>query len=241
MLRIQADDIAIMANNLDRIHRSAFPVAVRNTLNNMAYKMQQKEIAKSAENFFDYKRTNIVRNLSRFSKAQGFDVKRMQSRAGIVPKPRREKVASGLAAQEFGGKVEGKSVPTLRARGGSVSSKVRQLNRLGSNKGIVDARHHKRERFVARAWIAYRHKKLLMTKSNYSQVFVLARVGHFNRRRGQNPEIGLNWLYSVHDKGKEIRRQRKKPFVKEAYIKTMNGFSKEFVKQAEKKLKLKKK
>jgi hypothetical protein len=116
-MKIKSDELAIIANKLDRISRSDFPLAVRATLNNMAFTMQKSELIKSANREFDYNRTSIIKNLSWADKATGFNIKNMKSRAGIRIRPNRRKVAEGLASQEKGCEIDSRTVPTIKSRG----------------------------------------------------------------------------------------------------------------------------
>jgi hypothetical protein len=228
-LIIKSDELAIISNRLEKLGRSDFPIAVRSTLNNMAFKMQKTELPKSANIEFDYNRTNIVKNLSWATKAKGFNVKNMRSQAGIRSRPNRQKVAKGLASQEVGGKIEGRTTPTTKARGGSVSSKVRPSNRLG-NRTVIDARLRRREKFIAAASTAKKQKALLLVKTNSGAAY--ARVSKFRRRKKAEPQIKLNWLYSLHNDDKKISVSNTRKFVKKAYINTMKGFLNEFKRQA---------
>lgn len=235
-IKIKSDELAIIANKLDRMHKSDLPIAVRSTLNEMAFRMKKKEIADSAKREFDYKRTNIVQNLTRFEKAKGFDIARMKSKAGITEQPRRQKVARGLAAQEKGGKLQGKSTPTLKARGGSASSKVRKANRMQSNR-MVDARNARRQNFIAAAAIAKKNNQFLLVSTNSGSVDAVARVSRFTRKKRGNPNIKLRWMYSIHHNDKSISPSNTRKFMKKAYIRTMNDFHAEFIRQANKRLK----
>lgn len=231
-LIINSKEFATVANKLDRLSRSDLPIAVRSTLNNMAFRMQKSELRESARKEFDYTRTNIVQNLSYATKAQGFNMRNMKSEAGIRERPNRQRVAKGLASQEFGGEVESKTVPTKRARGGSESSKVRPSLRLG-NKAIVDARLKRRSDFISAASAAKKSGSLLMTKTNNSQVAAIARVSRFTRRKKKNPNIKLTWLYRYQMDDKKINPADKRQFTKRAYQETMKHFSDEFYKQAD--------
>ena len=232
-IKIKSNDIAIMANRIDRMHKSDLPIAVRSTLNNMAFRMQKTEIAKSAERTFDYKRTNVVRNLSYATKATGFDIKRMRSISGIRELPNRQRVARGLAAQEVGGRIEGKSTPKLGARGGSPSNKVRRANKLSSN-NTINARNKRRNKYIATAVMAKQTGSFLIIATRSGSA--VARVSRITRKKNGAINIRLRWMYQLHDDNKEIKRSNTKKFMKKAYLVTMTGFNAEFHKQAHRRL-----
>lgn len=233
MLRIKSDQIAIVANKLERSGKYELPVVVRRTLNNLAFNMKNVQLEKSAKESFDYNRTNIVKALSWTTKASGNNIRTMKSIAGIRKRTGKQKVAKGLAAQEIGGKVPGKSTPNLNARGGSVSRKVRGSNILG-DKAMISARNKRKSRFMARAYMAKKTGALLVVGLTSSKS-AIAKVSRFTRRKKKQPNIKLRWLYSVHS-GKTIKSSDRRPFVKKAYNYTMKGFGDEFLKQAQKRL-----
>lgn len=222
-----------MANRLDRMSRHDFPIAVRSTLNQMAFRMQKTEISKSAKREFDYKRTNIVQNLAWATKAKGLNISRMQSDAGIRERPGRQKVARGLAAQEVGGRLGSSTTPKLKARGGSPAKKVRKANLLKSNKA-VDARNKRRQKFIAAAYAAKQTGSFLVVATRTGKA--IARVSRFTKKKNGNLSIRLTWLYTIHNKEKEIKSSNTRKFIKKAYKTAMNGFNKEFTNQANRRL-----
>lgn len=231
-LLIDTDNLVVFANRLDRMSRHDLPIAVRSTLNEMAFRMKKTEIAKSAAQEFEYKRTNVIQSLTRFEKAKGFDINRMFSRAGITEQPRRQMVARGLEAQETGGDVEGELVPTKKARGGNLGSKVRGPNKANPN--WIDARGLRKNRFIAAAALAKRRRTLLITST--SQGAAVARVTGFNlRKRGGRGKIKLTWMYGI--KNKKIPSSKRVPFVRKAHTRTMLNFDNEFIRQANRRLK----
>lgn len=232
-IKIKSDEIAIMANRLDKMSRSDFPIAVRSTLNNMAFRMQKVEISKSAEREFDYKRTNIVSNLSWATKASGFNISKMKSEAGIVERPNRQRVARGLAAQEVGGRIQGRSTPKLSARGGSAAKKVRRTNQLQNNR-LINARNKRRDKYIAAASMAKQTGSLLVISTKSGSA--VARVVRFTRKKNNAVNIRLKWMYQLHNEDKRIEPSKTRKFIKKAYIKTMNGFNSEFMRQAERRL-----
>lgn len=127
---------------LERLNRSAFPVAVRQTLNDAAFLTKQM-VPRVAGQKFTTRQKNFFRAFSIVQKAQGFNVNGMVAIAGIDATKGSE-VADGLEQQEIGGTIVGrKLIPHDMGRiSGSYSKKVKAKNRF-RNINIATARNRK--------------------------------------------------------------------------------------------------
>lgn len=233
MLKLKSDEIAIITNKLQKAGKYEFPVVVRSTLNNLAFDMKDRQLKKSADEVFDYNRTNIIKALSWTTKAKGNNVRTMKATAGVRNRTGRQKVAKGLAAQEVGGKVPGKTTPTLKARGGNISRKVTGANRLKRH-AMISVKTKKKEKFMAGAYMAKKRNAFLVVGISPT-TSAIAKVTRFTRRKKKQPNIKLKWLYSIHQ-SKVIKPSNRRPFVKKAYNYTMKGIGPEYMKQAKKRL-----
>lgn len=123
--------IALTAK-LERLHRSAFPVAVRSTLNDAAFKTKSL-IPKAASGKFTIRQNNLYKKFVVVNKAKGFNLGSMAAVVGIDgASSKGKRVAQGLAAQETGGTVRSrKLLPMDQARiSGSYGKKLRAKNRF---------------------------------------------------------------------------------------------------------------
>lgn len=166
-LNVHTDANVILANKLQKLNRSAFPVAVRQALDSTAFEMKKKEIERSANKRFQKRHPgNIYRRFTRVKKAQGFDVSKMEASAGWTDFPNSD-FAENQKAQQHGGKIDGRTfIPTNEARSGSGQVKARfRLSRL-KNQRIIDAKkvdsrkgkggsraklHNRKQKFVVSA------------------------------------------------------------------------------------------
>jgi hypothetical protein len=127
------NDAAIaLTAKLEKLHRSAFPVAVRSTLNDAAFKAKGN-IPKLAGQKFTIRQNNLYKKFIVVDKARGFDMRSMAAVVGIDGRPgKTSKVTDGLAKQESGGTVSGrKLIPMDQARiSGSYGKKLRAKNRF---------------------------------------------------------------------------------------------------------------
>ena len=141
---VNTDAAIALTAKLERLHRSAFPVAVRGTLNDAAFNTK-KRIPKAADGKFTIRQNNLFRKFVTVEKAKGFDLNKMAASVGIdASKSRTKKVAEGLAAQERGGMVNSrKLLPMNQARiSGSYGKKLRAKNRF-NRINIAESRRRK--------------------------------------------------------------------------------------------------
>ena len=131
------NDAAIsLKANLERLNKSAFPSAVRNTLNSATFDMKRKTVLQSArKNFNAVKEPKLLRNSLLVDKATGFDVNKMESTIGLVKlNGNLEAYVSGLEKQEKGGVIDTGSRYLKGARGGNkANGRVRRENYYDKN------------------------------------------------------------------------------------------------------------
>ncbi|PXX26288.1 hypothetical protein C7967_11550 [Thalassospira sp. 11-3] len=127
---VNMDGIIKLTSKLERLNRSAFPVAVRQTLNNAAFTTKEL-VPKVAAQKFTTRQNNFFRAFSVVDKATGFNVNNMRAVAGINA-AKGDKVADGLEQQETGGVVEGrKLIPHNMGRiSGAYGKKLKAKNRF---------------------------------------------------------------------------------------------------------------
>lgn len=106
-INVNNDAVVQLTNKLEKISRSAFPVAIRQTLTNTARDMKTRSILIVSSKEFTNRSKNFFKVFSGFIPASGFNVNSMRATVGIFPKGNQS--ARDLEAQEFGGKVSGRS------------------------------------------------------------------------------------------------------------------------------------
>lgn len=133
-LNVNTDAAIQLTAKLEKLHRSAFPSAVRNTLNDLAFEAK-KQIPLEANDQFTIRQKNLFNRFSIVEKASGFNVGSMVSKVGIDGS-KLTTIAEGLEKQETGGTITGsKLIPNDKARiSGSYAKKVKMKNRLSGIK-----------------------------------------------------------------------------------------------------------
>ena len=180
---------------LTDLHRSAFPVAIRQTLNNLAFDTKEKQILKTAGQIFTVRDKNFLKRFSKTKKANGFDVNSFQAQAGMVGEETKD-----FHELEQGGAVESEAVPQLGARtSGSESKKVRKTFRFGERKILrVERGKQHNSDFIKKAYLAKRDKKLLGRYGNVYQV-----TGFRKNKKDALPKIKMKLLYKE-PRGKKV-------------------------------------
>ncbi|KKN42121.1 hypothetical protein LCGC14_0716250, partial [marine sediment metagenome] len=74
ILNVNTDEVVRYSNKLEKLHRSAFPIAIRGTLNNAAFDVKQKTMPVSAEKEFVNRQPNFFKANSKVNMAKGFNV-----------------------------------------------------------------------------------------------------------------------------------------------------------------------
>lgn len=200
---VNNDAVIGFTAKLEKLNKSAFPNAVRNTLNKAAFETK-KQIPKTAEKKFITRQASFFKRFSTVEKANGFNVDKMVSTVGIDASKNRE-LAENLESQEFGGMVNGKKlIPHDQARvSGSQNKRVsvqNRLNKVDIYDGTKAFKAHKgtrKSKFVAAVMgTAKSGKKHMMIKTgNTGMVYEVTNVHQNIKSRKVNFKIKK--LYSV--------------------------------------------
>lgn len=236
------------AIKLQSMKRSAFPNAVRETLNKSALNVKQKTMPVSAKNAFTERSRNFFKANSKVDFAKGYDIKTMKATVGFIS----EKLKGGsnfavkdLEQQEEGGKIKGRSfMPLDSARAGKSNKKlVLKKNRIENvlkNEGnIIKV---KRSGNAKQAWIksAFVAKKL-----HGSEAYVLGRSRDGRQTlsridsisssiKGKKLNITRTALYS-YIKGKAVKASGT-GFMKRASFESAKNMNDVFVEEAKKQI-----
>ena len=231
ILNVNTDEVVKYSNKLEKLHRSAFPIAIRGTLNNGAFDVKKNTMPVSAEKEFTIRRKNFFKANSRVNMAKGFNVRTMQAIIGFIGT---QQAVEDLEQQEHGGKIKGRAfIPLDVARGGSNTRPVRPSNRLTRITNIVNARKirgkTKQQKFI----------KAVMTAGVGGYV-----IGNFTpkilwkitgiTKRGTKTKIKKKPVYS-YEKGRDVNVSATN-FMKKATLKTAKKLEGFYIKQAKKQI-----
>lgn len=159
-VNINTDATVWFTNQLERMGRSALPVAIRTALNSTAFDVKKNTMPAKAKAKFVNRRPNFFKANSRVEMAKGFNIDAMQSKVGFISnnlKGGDNFAVKDLEKQEHGGNIGGRRfIPLRGARSGKNDNKlVKPKNRLSSIKKIYNVANAKgknnREKFVRTA------------------------------------------------------------------------------------------
>jgi hypothetical protein len=136
---INTDAAVVMTNKLEKLHRSALPVAIRRTLDNAAFDVKTRTLLGVTTKTFVNRKKNFFKAKSRVVKAKGFNVSSMKSTVGFIDGD--EQAVDDLEKQERGGSIKGRSfVPLNTARkGGTNKGEVENKYRTTKFKNVIRA------------------------------------------------------------------------------------------------------
>ena len=112
---INTDEVVVLTQKLEQLHRSAMPVAVRQSLNRAAFNMKTKGVSEMAGRKFIIRRPTFIKSHIGYNKSPNtFDINKMVSEVGIIQGKSRS--GDQLEKQEFGGRISDRNVPTIHVR-----------------------------------------------------------------------------------------------------------------------------
>jgi len=167
-----------LTNKLEQIRKSAFPLAVRGTLNAAAFDVKMNTLEQSATRNFIRRVPTFFKRFSGVSKANGLNVDSMQSEVGMTAQGVSKVVPAirHLAQQEEGGDI-GEGLHYLKAtRGGNNARKVTKAQYYNKNKNVrgkFKRATTQSSKFVAAAYVALKQKKRLAFKDSRGTRFTL--------------------------------------------------------------------
>jgi hypothetical protein len=209
--RIDTKESEDFANKLQKMHRSAFPSAIRGTLNKTIFDVKTKTMPKSADDAFVKRQPNFFKANSRFENAIGFNINSMKAVVGFVEnglKGGNNYAVQDLEEQEHGGTIDKKSfIPLPGARkGGGMNGLVKPNSRLSGIKKLIDVRKiktkNKRARFAAAMAIAGRGGHVLSERTVW-RVDSLRKTGKgvvykktklYNFKKGRKVQVETTWF-----------------------------------------------
>lgn len=185
-INVNTDEMVVMTNKLEKLHRSAFPSAVRGTLNSLAFNMKQHTLLSTTQSTFTTRQKNFFKANSKVFVAKGFDIRSMEATVGMVEgrlKGGNNYAVKNLVQQEIGGDIGGKSLIPISV--GARTSKSYQKNvkkdkRVGSIRGVINARRMSGAN----------------DKEKYTKAAIRAGVGGYVLSPDKNPD-GSRTLYLI--------------------------------------------
>lgn len=206
VFNVNSDEVIGLVAKLERLNKSAFPSAVRNTLNNAAFETK-KNIPKVAATKFITRQKSFFKKFSIVDKADGFSVNSMAATVGIN-KSLDPELAKNLEAQELGGTVKArKLVPhdhsrTSEDKAKRVSSKnyINKVEAHNANKAFRAHRGTRRSKFIAAIMSTAKAGKrhMLLSSGRRGMVYEVNSISSNRKtKKTRKTKFKLKKLYAV--------------------------------------------
>jgi hypothetical protein len=242
-LNINTDAVVKYTNKLEKIQKSALPIAIRSTLNDAVFDVKTRTMPASAKTEFEQRRKNFFTANSKFDPAKGLSINSMKATVGFYENKLIDQSTNysvkDLEQQERGGKIDGKSfIPMSPSRIGGTGN-VRPNARLKAikEKNIVVSRNlskgkSKAEKFILAIYKAGPGGYVLGGDTRGENI--LWRVNSLSSVL-KTKKLDITPLYD-YVKGRSIK-VNKTDFMKEASLKTAKRLPEFYIKNAQKQLK----
>lgn len=257
---INTNSSVVFTNKLEKLHRSALPVAVRGTLNDMVFDVKTKTMPASSFAEFEHREKNFFKANSKFAQAQGFNIKSMEASVGFYENKLKNQstnfAVKDLEQQESGGNIEHKAfIPMKAARKGAKgivranarmdqigdhvidAKKVRSISGHSAPNLLNTVRKQKLIRAAIKAHRVWGNSAYVLGNPNAAgrqTLFKVEDVYSLNTDKNRKLHIKLTALYNV-KKGRSVNVQ-KTGFMHEASINTVKKSDDFYINQALKQL-----
>lgn len=168
---INTEASVLMVNKLEAIHKSAFPLAVRGTLNAAAFDVKKRTLDISATQNFIRRSPTFFKRFSAVYPATGYAVNSMKSEVGMTDQGERkaQTAIKQMVQQEIGGTINDGLDYLAASRAGNNRRKVVKSKYYSKNRTVRGKFKYQgttKSRKVAAAYVAFREGKQLSLKIN---------------------------------------------------------------------------
>lgn len=247
IFEIDSSAVDKYAKQLTQLHRSALPIAIRNTLNGAAFNVKQGTLLEFAKKNFVNRDKNFFKANSTVKMATGFDIAKMESIVGMHEKNlagNNNFAIKDLEQQEHGGKIGGKTFIAMRGArtGRNTNKKVRNNARMGSIPDRVTSVNRrsassKSQQFIRAAMYSLKHGDGYVlghqTKGGGRTLWKIDSVSINLKNRRM--KLKATALYNV--KSNRSVSVKGKHFMEKAAEKSAKGMPIRFKREAEKQIK----
>jgi len=246
-ININSDELIKYTVKLEKLSKSALPVAVRQTLNTMAFETKKK-IPLEADKHFIIRSPGFFRAFSRVDMAKGFNIKGMISKAGMTEGKRggpSEQAGRDMLQQQVGGSIGGRTFIALdfARTSGDQKKRVRKDNRITGINRIIDtklskgrtprARLIKTSLYVVDKFQGDPGTVVKHTDKGKTTLYRVKRGSGTLKIRTSDGLIGLTPIYSMKT-GRSVSPKTPVPFVRNVSVKIAKNGDRIFAKHAKK-------
>ena len=243
ILNVNTDEVVRYSNKLEKLHRSAFPIAIRGTLNNAAFDVKQKTMPVSAEKEFVNRQPNFFKANSKVNMAKGFNVRTMQAEIGFTTDKLKgsNQAVEDLEQQEHGGIIKGRTFIPNRTGVKAATAFNKNVKRTNRVTSILAQKRIKLRKQKGSNWAIRAIKASIKAGvGGLVQDWKPGRGGLVWRVKSIK-RIGLNTRFERVDllyinKSGNVRIKTATGFMKKATLKTAKKLEGFYIKQAKKQI-----
>jgi len=247
---VDISNLQHLSKQLKTLSKSAFPVAIRKTLNDAGFNTKLKTIPKSSEKTFKKRQPNFFKANSKVIPATGFNVQTMKSEVGFFSNSLRgnnNRAVKDLEQQEHGGAIPRKDFiaedGARQTKGGlvkanrrlgklpSLTGKVAVASSMGMVRGKMKPIKSKKQRFIRAMFLA--KKKFggyVLGNKNNNGSKTLSLITELSNSGG-NIKFKRTPLYNV-NKGRAVK-VKETNFMKRASYESSLQMNKMFISNAQ--------
>lgn len=236
-LNINTNGCVVLTNKLEKISRSALPVAIRGALNQTVKDIKQNTMPASARDKFNQRQKNFFTANSKFEYAKGFKINDMKAMVGFYENKLSNATTNfavkDLEEQEHGGGIGSKAFIPMAASRISGKGNVKAAFRLKKirERGFVDMRKQraatKSERFIKAVFKAGSGGFVLGSTKNGENI--LWRINSLSSKINTK-NLDLTPLYD-YSKGRSVKVHAT-AFMKQATMVSANRMESYYISQA---------
>lgn len=175
-LDVNTSAVTRYTERLEELNRSAFPVAVRQTLNDAAFDVKNRTLTKSANKNFTRRSPNFFKTFSRVEKATGFNINSMRSVVGMSANGKKsaKTAIDNMEKQESGGRISDGAAYLKDARGGSNAKRVNKSSYFNSGRKLTGPSRSKnaKSQFIANAFMSKKLNAKFSVKTNEGRYLI---------------------------------------------------------------------
>lgn len=232
---VNTDAVIALTAKLERLNKSAFPSAVRSTLNDGAFEMKKKNILDSAKKNMEVRNPSFFRKFTGVKRASGFKVNSMYSEVGFKntdPNPiKGKKAIEGMEHNEVGGSDNTGAMYMAKSRTSNSRSRLvrkkGRFNKANLIKGRV--RTKKRVSNTMNLISSYEEKKPTFVETSKGKFLVQVTDIRYNMGTKKH-DFKVDWL--MRGRKKNVAHAKATHFVKESAITTSKKMDEFYLRNA---------
>jgi len=239
-MNVNTDAAIILTAKLERLNKSAFPSAVRSSLNDAAFHQKKSELLDSAKKNMTVRNPAFFRKFTGVKRATGFDVGSMYSEVGFKntdPNPiKGKKAIEGMEHNEIGGSDDTGAMYMKKARTSNSARKlVRRKARFDKSriaKGTSSNVKSKKLAFMANVIASFNEKEptFIQTSKGRFLVQVTKISSSISGKRKGKLDIKMDFL--MRSRKEHKAKAKATHFSREAALKTQQKMDDFYLKNA---------